>query len=60
MLMPGRYLDRAHAYRVAGDISSLPWSWTLPRESARVVDAFLTESNERRGAAPPPASCSPQ
>jgi poly(3-hydroxyalkanoate) depolymerase len=138
MLTPRRYVDRAHAQRVAGDVyggafrrepelvdrtfrhvrfasrrgyylqlaatfgwTSLPWlpalrqptlimtgaddpvvpasnarlmQWlipdarvvtldcghlflvTLPRESARIVDAFLTESNERRRPAPPPTS----
>ena len=142
MLTPRRYVDRAHALRVAGDVyggafrrepalvdrtfrhirfasrrgyylqlaatfgwTSLPWlpalrqptlimtgaddpvvpvinarlmQWlipdarvvtlacghlflvTLPRESARVVDAFLTESNERRRPAPPPTSWSLQ
>lgn len=33
---------------------------TLARESARIVDAFLTESNERRRPAPPPTSWSLQ
>ena len=142
MLTPRRYLDQAHARRVAGDVyggafrrepalvdrtfahvrfassrgyylqlaatlgwTSLPWlpvlrqptlimagaddpvvppinarlmQWlipdarvvtldcghlflvTLPHESARAVDAFLTESNERRRAAPPPTSRSLQ
>ena len=142
MLTPRRYLDHAHARRVAGDVyggafrrrpelvdrtfahvrfassrgyylqlaatfgwTSLPWlpalrqptlimagaddpvvppinarlmQWlipdarvvtldcghlflvTLPRESARIVDAFLTESNERRRAAPPPKTWSLQ